>query len=406
MKLDTRGYEYELVDGLDRPTHWRARVAAAPQFHQNHVLTTFTAQRRVRRWLSALLLVALPTGACTPASTQPAAPPAPSAPALAKTAELAGALDGASDVARGKAVTDSGGVVLSLGDATLVHLRDAGSPCTLDEGAKVLVMFEGPEAFALVGDRAPRIVARERDSGHLQCWPISAPARVVPTDITDSTPQLEVALARAEEHATARQRTTAELRPELDGDETIALELLDAALHLRVTSHAGVLLLDWEAGELCELSELGVVALRREAGVVFVLDQRCDACPTCDHGENVLDTTDEIWWPDGGSAFLVERGSLHSTAAGSMDSGQRSVESHTCESWPLTEGILRHDLVEIETTHTSFECADEEQDTEDCCVRQSVDTARSASWTYEPSSGAPLTWVVDQTSTTSEGECE
>jgi ATP-binding cassette subfamily B protein len=45
-----------LLDGLDRPTHgelgWRARVAAAPQFHQNHVLTNTFAFNLLmgRRW--------------------------------------------------------------------------------------------------------------------------------------------------------------------------------------------------------------------------------------------------------------------------------------------------------------------------------------------------------------------
>lgn len=45
-----------LLDGLDRPTHgelgWRARVAAAPQFHQNHVLANTFAFNLLmgRRW--------------------------------------------------------------------------------------------------------------------------------------------------------------------------------------------------------------------------------------------------------------------------------------------------------------------------------------------------------------------
>jgi ATP-binding cassette subfamily B protein len=45
-----------LLDGLDRPTHgelgWRTRVAAAPQFHQNHVLTNTFAFNLLmgRRW--------------------------------------------------------------------------------------------------------------------------------------------------------------------------------------------------------------------------------------------------------------------------------------------------------------------------------------------------------------------
>lgn len=45
-----------LLDGLDRPTHgelgWRARVAAAPQFHHNHVLTNTFAFNLLmgRRW--------------------------------------------------------------------------------------------------------------------------------------------------------------------------------------------------------------------------------------------------------------------------------------------------------------------------------------------------------------------
>lgn len=45
-----------LLDGLDRPTHgelgWRARVAPAPQFHQNHVLTNTFAFNLLmgRRW--------------------------------------------------------------------------------------------------------------------------------------------------------------------------------------------------------------------------------------------------------------------------------------------------------------------------------------------------------------------
>ncbi|KIG19544.1 hypothetical protein DB30_00053 [Enhygromyxa salina] len=350
--------------------------------------------------LVALLLL----GACTPELGHSPAPLAPSAAALAETAELAAGLDAANGMARGRATADLGGVALSLADATLLQLTGAGSPCTLDEDAKLLVMFEGPEAFALVGDRSPRIVARERDSGDLQCWPISARGRVEPTDFTPTTPQLELALGPAEDHAAARQLTSADLRPELEGAEAMTLELLDAALHLRVTSQAGALLLDWEAGEPCERHEASVAALRREAGVVLVLAQLCDACPSCDHGENRLHTTDEIWWPDRGSPLLAASQSLHTSAEGSMDAGQRSVESRTRESWRLNAGALHHDLVEREITHSRYECADDDES--DCCVRESVEAARAASWIYAPSSGAPHTWIVDEASATDDGECE